>query len=271
MTSKPVRSDRAFESVARGSGWTPWTAGDRSLPRDHAGPDVSVVIPVFDEEENVPILLAEIEAVMSAGDREYEIVAVDDCSTDRSFALLRSAAASSRRLRLLSTPRRLGQSAALAAGIRAARAPVVITCDADLQNDPKDIPRLLEALETCDVVSGIRRDRQDTRLRRVSSLIANLVRRRLLDDGIHDVGCSLKAYRRELLVGLPPFNGMHRFLPALARLQGARVREIEVNHRPRRFGRSKYGIANRLGRGIVDLLGVLWLKKRWIDLSSFRE
>jgi dolichol-phosphate mannosyltransferase len=148
---------------------------------------------------------------------------------------------------------------------------VVVTLDADLQNDPRDIPRLLAALATCDVVSGVRRDRQDTWVRKVSSRVANGVRRRALDDGIHDVGCSLKAYRREVLVGLPAFNGMHRFLPALTRFQGARVREIDVNHRPRRFGSSKYGIANRLGRGIVDLLGLLWLKSRWVDLSGFRE
>ena len=234
-------------------------------------PEVSIVLPVFEEEESIEPLLLEIEETMAATGFSYEIVAADDGSGDGSLEALRRGAGRSSRLRVLSADRRSGQSAALLAGIRAARGSVVVTLDADLQNDPADIPRLLEAIEGCDLVSGIRRRRKDTWVRRASSRIANAVRRRVLDDGIHDVGCSLKAYRREFLEDLPAFQGMHRFLPALAHFRGARIREIEVNHRPRRHGVSKYGIGNRLWRGIADLCGVRWLKRRRIDPSRYRE
>lgn len=241
------------------------------MDAEHFPEGLSIVIPVFDEEENLLPLLEEIEEAMAPLPTAYEIIAVDDGSTDSSLEILRSTAASNPRLRVLSNPRRSGQSAALAAGLRAAREPVVVTMDSDLQNDPRDIPKLLEALAGCDVVSGIRKERKDTWVRRLSSRIANDVRRRVLDDGIHDVGCSLKAFRREFVEALPPFEGMHRFLPALTRFRGARIREIEVNHRPRRHGESKYRIGNRLWRGIVDLCGVSWLRRRWIDLGRFRE
>lgn len=233
-------------------------------------PEISVVFPVFDEEANLAALLDEIERALEDGP-SYEIVAVDDGSTDASLALLRARAADDPRLRVLASPRRSGQSAALTAGFRATRANVVVALDADLQNDPADIPRLLAALPGHDVVSGVRRRRRDTWVRRIASRVANGVRRRVLDDGVRDVGCSLKAYRRRFLTGLPAFDGVHRFLPALVRLQGGRVCEIEVSHRPRLHGRSKYGIADRLGRGIVDLLGVVWLRRRWIDASAFTE
>jgi glycosyltransferase involved in cell wall biosynthesis len=235
-------------------------------------PRVSIVLPVFEEEESLRPLLREIRAAMDAVGDPYEIVAVDDGSGDGSLAALRAAAADCPGLRVLSTPRRSGQSAALAAGFRASRGAVVVTLDADLQNDPGDIPRLLEVLEgDCDMVSGVRETRRDDWLRRLSSRLANGVRRRVLDDGIHDVGCSLKAYRREVLVGLPAFDGMHRFLPALVGLRGARVREIGVGHRPRRHGRSKYGVGNRLWRGLADLAGVWWLRRRWVDLEPYQE
>jgi dolichol-phosphate mannosyltransferase len=141
----------------------------------------------------------------------------------------------------------------------------VITLDADGQNDPADIPLLLERLQNADVVSGIRRKREDSWLRRRSSRIANGVRRRVLGDTITDIGCSLKAYRRVALEGLPVFQNMHRFLPALCQFRGARVVEVHVNHRPRVRGVSKYGVGNRLGRGIHDLIGVLWLRARLLD------
>ncbi len=234
-------------------------------------PQVSVVLPVFNEAANLPPLLSEIRAAMEPLGIDYEIIAVDDGSSDGSLATLLCLAGPDTRLRVLWAGLRSGQSAALAAGMRAARAEVVVTLDADLQNDPRDIPRMLELLPACDVVSGVRRDRRDSLVRRISSRVANGVRQRLLDDGVRDVGCSLKAYRREVLAELPVFQGMHRFLPALARMRGARIREIDVNHRPRLHGRSNYGVGNRLGRGIVDLLGVLWLKHRRIELSKFRE
>jgi hypothetical protein len=134
--------------------------------------------------------------------------------------------------------------------------------DADLQNDPADVPRLLAALAECDLVSGVRVTRHDSWLRRFSSRIANTVRRAVLHDGITDVGCSLKAYRAEYLTELPAFNGLHRFLPALVKARGGRIREVPVSHRPRRHGTSKYGVHNRLWRGIADLWGVRWLARR---------
>jgi hypothetical protein len=142
---------------------------------------------------------------------------------------------------------------------------VVVTLDADLQNDPSDIPRLLAALPGVDVVSGVRVERRDTWLRRASSRIANRVRDAVIHDGITDVGCSLKAYRAEFLRDLPLFKGMHRFLPALVELQGGTAREIPVGHRPRRFGEAKYGIGNRLFRALADLWAVRWMQRRWID------
>lgn len=232
---------------------------------------VSVVFPVFNEAENLAPLLEEIEQAMAATGLSYEIVAVDDASDDESLSVLEERSQDLPALRSLSTSKRSGQSAALAAGFRAARGDVIVTLDADLQNNPADIPRLLDALEGHDVVSGVRRRRRDSWLRRISSRVANGVRSRVLDDGIRDVGCSLKVYRREVLRDLPTFNGMHRFLPALTRLRGARIRELEVDHRPRRFGESKYGLGNRLLRGIVDLFGVLWLQRRWVDVSDFEE
>src|SRR5262249_21767019 len=139
---------------------------------------------------------------------------------------------------------------------------------ADLQNDPADLPRVLEALEQVDVVSGVRAERRDTPIRRVSSRVANGVRRAVLGDHLTDIGCSLQAYRREALEGLPTFQGVHRFLPALCQFRGARVVEIPVRHRPRTHGTSKYGVSNRLWRGLYDLIGVRWLKSRLLSANS---
>jgi glycosyltransferase involved in cell wall biosynthesis len=158
-----------------------------------------------------------------------------------------------------------GQSAALAAGIRRARGAVIVTLDADLQNDPADLPLLLAALEHADVVSGVRRERHDNWLRKVSSRVANGVRRSVLGDPLTDIGCSFKAYRREALAGIPLFVGAHRFLPALCMFRGARLVEVPLSHRPRRHGTSKYGVGNRLWRGIYDLVGVRWLRSRMLN------
>ncbi len=177
-------------------------------------------------------------------------------------------------IRILRFPRNQGQSAAMHAGFRAARGEVVVTLDADLQNDPADIPRLLELLDEgdgCDMVSGIRQQRRDGFVRLAASRIANKVRNWVVGDTVSDVGCSLKAYRRSFLLKLPAFNGLHRFLPALFQIQGARIRELPVSHRPRVHGVSKYSINNRLWRGIHDLVGVRWLQKRWVDPSLAEE
>lgn len=228
---------------------------------------VSLVIPVYNEAESLPALAAEIGSALEGLARPYEVLFVDDGSTDGSGRVLARLAAADRRIRVVRLARNQGQSPALAAGFRRARGEVVVTLDADLQNDPADIPRLLAELEAdgADLVSGVRTPRHDSWLRRVSSRIANRVRDRVIHDGVTDVGCSLKAYRAELLRGLPEFNGMHRFLPALVQMQGGRVREIPVSHRPRRYGEAKYGIGNRLWRGLADLAGVRWLQRRWID------
>jgi glycosyltransferase involved in cell wall biosynthesis len=238
--------------------------------RPGSPPRISVVVPVFDEEPNLAPLVAEIGAALAGLD--YELLLIDDGSRDDTAATLARLAGEEPRLRPLRHDRNYGQSAALATGFAAARGELLVTLDGDLQNDPADAPRLLAELDRgFDVVSGVRRRRQDSWVRKVSSRIANGVRRRVLDDGITDVGCSLKAYRTRVVKRLPPFAGMHRFLPALARMEGARVTELPVAHRPRRFGKSKYNISNRLWRGIADLLGVWWLQRRWVAVANVEE
>lgn len=232
---------------------------------------VSIVIPVFNEAESVPVLLQELSRMASTLESAVEVVFVDDGSTDGSDRVLADLASSNESVRVVRLARNQGQSAALAAGFRRARGEVIVTLDADLQNDPADIPRALALLADCDVVSGVRVNRRDDWVRRWSSRIANGVRRRLLHDGVTDVGCSLKAYRAEMLRDLPEFKGMHRFLPALVQLKGARVREMPVHHRARVYGQAKYGIGNRLWRGLADLMAVRWLRSRWIDPSLESE
>lgn len=234
-------------------------------------PDLSLVVPVFNEEENLPPLAAEIRTALDAEGISYEVLFVDDGSTDASPAVLRALAAADPRLRVVRLGRNAGQSAALEAGFRHARGAVVVTLDADLQNDPADIPRLLAALPGWDLVTGVRVRRQDDWVRRMSSRIANGVRNRVTHESITDVGCTLKAFRAEYLRGLPMFAGMHRFLPTLVRLQGGRVTEMPVNHRPRLHGLPKYGIGNRLWRTLADLFAVRWMQKRWIDRRLAEE
>jgi glycosyltransferase involved in cell wall biosynthesis len=234
-------------------------------------PDLSIVVPVYNEAENLAILVAEIRKALSWAESTYEILLVDDASTDASVAVMQQLAVAGETVRVVRHERNLGQSAALAAGFDRARGAIVVTLDADLQNDPADIPRLLEKMDDCDVVCGIRAKRRDSWLRKISSRIANGARNWMTSESIADVGCSLRAYRAEYLRLLPVFDGMHRFLPTLLRLNGARIREIDVNHRPRRFGESKYGIHNRLWRGIADLFGVRWLQMRWVDRRAAHE
>jgi glycosyltransferase involved in cell wall biosynthesis len=236
-----------------------------------SGPEISLVIPVFNEAENLPILAAEIERAMQAVDRPYEIVFVDDGSTDDSPAVLAALARQDRRVRVVRQRRNSGQSAAMDAGFRHARGEVIVTLDADLQNDPADIPQLLALLPDYDVVCGVRARRQDDWVRRVSSRIANSVRNRVTHEAVTDVGCTLRAFRAGYARGIPVFNGMHRFLPTLLRMEGARVTEVPVHHRPRLHGQAKYGIGNRLWRGIADLLAVRWLQKRRIDRRLSEE
>ena len=223
---------------------------------------VSAVLPVFNEVESLPGLIEELDLVLRATGRPYEVILVDDGSADGSGAWIEERAGTDPRVRGILLERNVGQSGALAAGLQHARGDIIVTLDADGQNDPSSIPALLAALEHADVVSGIRIPRADSWRRRVTSRVANAVRRAAIGDTISDVGCSLKAYRREALEGIPLFAGAHRFLPALCQFRGARIAEVPVRHRPRRHGVSSYGVGNRLFRGIRDLFGVRWLKAR---------
>jgi dolichol-phosphate mannosyltransferase len=225
---------------------------------------LSAVIPVFNERDNVVPLVAELAAELDRVGASYEIVLVDDGSTDGTGEIMDRVAQATPRVRALHLDRNRGQSAATAAGFEAAVGEYIVTLDADRQNDPSDIARLLEWIPQFDMVAGYRRSRQDSWVRRVSSGVANGVRRRVLGDGIRDTGCSLKLFRRELTHRMPRFNGMHRFLPLLVQLQGGAVTQVPVNHRPRTAGTSKYGVRNRLFRGIFDLFGVAWLKRRYV-------
>jgi dolichol-phosphate mannosyltransferase len=228
-------------------------------------PQLSAVVPVYNEREALPVLFEELDRALRATDLRYEIVLVDDGSADGSAEWIREAARRFPAVVGVFFEKNAGQSAAVTAGLRAARGDILVTLDADGQNDPADIPLLLERLRDADVVSGIRTTREDSWTRRVSSRIANGYRRAMLGDSITDIGCSLKAYRREAVEGLPAFVGVHRFLPALCQFRGARVTEVPVRHRPRRLGESKYGIGNRLFRGLRDVFGVMWLRARLLD------
>jgi glycosyltransferase involved in cell wall biosynthesis len=220
-------------------------------------PAVSVVVPVFNEEENLAILQTELRSALTGID--HEIIVVDDGSTDRSAEKIEPAS----NVRTVRFEKNTGQSAALYAGIQAARGQTIVMIDSDLQNDPADIPRLLEEISHgADLVCGYRVKRKDTMAKRLTSRIANFVRSRFTKDYVSDTGCTLKAMRRECVVALVPFKGMHRFIPALIRGAGFRLVEIPVNHRPRRFGQTKYGFGSRAWRATMDMFGVRWLLSR---------
>jgi dolichol-phosphate mannosyltransferase len=239
--------------------------------REILAPEISVVIPVYNEEESLPFLAAEIQGPMRSLGRPYEVIYVDDGSTDGSAAVLLRLAREDPAVRIIRQRRNAGQSAALDAGFRSARGGIVVTLDADLQNDPADIPRLLERMDGHDVVSGVRARRQDSWVRKASSRVANRVRNRVTRDDVTDVGCTLRACRAEILRRVPMFDGMHRFLPTLLKMEGARATEIPVNHRPRLHGQPKYNISNRLWRALGDLFAVRWMQKRRIDRSLSEE
>jgi glycosyltransferase involved in cell wall biosynthesis len=227
--------------------------------------EVSVVIPVYNEEENLSPLLQGIVPVMNTLGRTYEIIIVDDGSTDRSLLLLKELANKYPSLRIIKLIKNEGQSAALDAGFKLATGKSIVTLDADLQYDPADIPRILKGLENYDVVCGWRKERKDPLLKLIYTKFANAIRNKLSGENIKDTGCSLKAFKNNFLQNLKMFKGMHRFLPTLLKMQGASVVEIEVKHFPRKFGRSKYNIRNRIFRSFLDLLFVTWMKKRNLD------
>jgi dolichol-phosphate mannosyltransferase len=236
-----------------------------STPAPDRAPELSVVIPMHNEAGNAAPLLAEVVAALT-GRLAFEVVVVDDASSDDTVAELTAVAGRLPALRVLRHTRRCGQSAALRTGVKAARAPWVATLDGDGQNDPADLLRLLarrdHAGDQVHLFAGWRQQRRDTPVKRLSSRIANAVRRGLLHDQSPDTGCALKLYRRDSYLDLPWFDHMHRYLPALFQRAGWDVETVPVGHRPRLSGRSKYGIGNRLWVGIVDLFGVAWLMRR---------
>ena len=230
-----------------------------------SSPFLSVVVPVFNELDNIAPLIQEIQTALTGQD--YEIVYVDDGSTDGSGALLKELCQTVSELKVVQHSRSFGQSVAVLSGILAAHGQWIATLDGDGQNDPADIPNLLKRVQTTNcsptlLIAGFRNKRRDTWLKRFSSKVANSVRAYLLKDNTPDTGCGLKLFQRAAFLELPHFKNMHRFLPALFLRNGWQVVSVEVNHRPRLQGISKYGLHNRLWVGIVDLLGVLWLQHR---------
>lgn len=230
-----------------------------------SAPHVSIVVPVNNEAENLAPLLAEIEPVLAGGDT-FEVIFVDDGSTDDSAAILTGLMASRPWLRQITHDAASGKAAALRSGVRAARAGLVVILDGDGQNDPRDIPALVDMLrsegERIGLVNSVRIGRKDTASKRVQSRIANRVRAAILKDGTRDSVSGLKAFRRDVFLALPFFDGLHRFMPALVRREGLELRQVEVIDRPRRHGRTHYGMWNRLWVGLLDLFGVWWLIRR---------
>lgn len=231
-------------------------------------PYLSLVIPAYNEQENVEALLNRVSAALAQTGRPFEVVIVDDGSSDDTPRLLREAMARLPWLRVLRLQKNSGQSAAFDAGFKAARGEVIATIDADLQNDPEEIPRLLPMLDGYDMVTGWRRDRQDTRFRKVQTRIANRIRNWISDETIQDSASSLKLYKRHCLDGIQLFAGAHRFFPTLVKMRGYTVREEPVKHSPRHAGTAKYGFRNRALRAFVDLLAVRWMKKRYIRYEA---
>lgn len=221
---------------------------------------ISVVIPLYNEEENIETLHQRLKEVLEMFGSEYEIVYVDDGSTDNTLHLLEEIQKKDKTAMVLSLRRNFGQTAAFAAGFDFARGDIIITMDGDLQNDPRDIPRLVEAMKDYDLVSGWRKRRKDPFLsRRLPSMIANWLISRVTGVRLHDYGCSLKAYRREVVKNLRLYGEMHRFIPAIASWYGVRIAEIETTHYPRLKGKSKYGIS-RTVKVVLDLITVKFLQ-----------
>ena len=227
-------------------------------------PDLSVVVPVFNEIDNIEVFLERVRSTLDGAGITWELLAVDDGSTDGSGGRLDELATTEDRLRVLHFVENCGQSSALDAGFRYARAPLVALLDADLQTYPEDLPKLLEILEAegVDAVVGIRAERQDTGWKRFSSRFANGVRNRLTRENIEDTGCPIKVFKAEAILSVRAFTGMHRFLPTLLRMEGFTVRQVPVRHAARAAGSSKYGTWDRALSGLRDALGVRWLQDR---------
>jgi dolichol-phosphate mannosyltransferase len=226
--------------------------------------EISVVVPVYNEEGNLPVLIPKLVKVLKGLGLSYEMIFVDDGSSDGSRKILKEMASQYPFLRVLRLRENRGLSTALVAGMREARGEKIVTLDSDLQNDPADIPRLLEYLDRYDMATGWRQKREDTWLKKISSKIGNAVRNRLSGEAIRDSACTLRAFKKECVKEIPVFNGMHRFLSTLVKMGGYRIIEVPVSHYPRKFGESKYNIRNRMVRSFIDLLAVRWMKRRTI-------
>ena len=233
--------------------------------------ELSVVIPIYNEADNLAILNQELQKHLPPLKLSYEILMVDDGSRDNSVEIIKGLQKENPHLRLIRFKKNCGQTAAFAAGFEAVRGNIIITMDADLQNSPEDIPKLVEKMGDYDVVCGWRQKRNDPWIKRVSSKIANYVRNRLSDENIADTGCSLKAFRRHCFADIKLYKGMHRFFPTLMKMEGFRVTQVPVNHYPRRFGESKYNIRNRLFSSFIDLLAVRWMKQRNLEFEIIEE
>jgi dolichol-phosphate mannosyltransferase len=226
--------------------------------------ELSVVVPMFNEVDNVLLLWEELDSALAKVGRRTEIIFVDDGSTDGSAAVVWALMERDPRVRLLSFESNAGLSAAFKAGYGAARGSIVVTMDADLQNDPRDVELLLAAMDNADAAVGYRSRRRDPWHKRMSSRVANAIRNRVSGDHVIDSACSLRAMRRECTAAIPPYSGMHRFVPTLLRIAGYRVVEVPVHHRPRTLGRSKFGIWNRALPAFIDLLVVRWMMRRTV-------
>lgn len=230
--------------------------------------EISIIVPVYNEEGNVLPLAQEVAAALTPSHPMYELIFVDDASTDRTWRNIGEVCHTDARVRGLRHGRNSGQSAALWTGIQAAQSQVIATMDGDLQNDPSDFPKLLAALATHDFVCGVRTQRHDNFLRRISAVVARHARKLILRVDFADTGCAFRVFKRPVLNGVFPFNGLHRFLPVLVYGTGAKTLELPIRHRPRVSGVSKYGLWNRLGRGIADLLAVAWYQRRRLNPVS---
>lgn len=224
--------------------------------------EISVVIPVFNEDENISILSSAIHTAMSDIGYSYECIFVDDGSTDESHKEMKRVCEENDNFRIVRLKDNCGQTAALDAGFKASRGKYIVMMDADLQNDPFDIPLLIVNIDGYDMVYGWRFKRQDPLIKIVSGKVANYIRNKLTSENIKDTGCSLKIFRRECLNKIRLYNGMHRFLPTLFKMEGFSVKEVRVKHNPRVFGKSKYNVRNRIFKSFLDLLAVRWMKKR---------
>jgi len=235
--------------------------------------DLSVVIPVYNEEASLPPLWSELREVLDRLGLTFEVVFVDDGSRDRSVELIRAFRETDQRVHLIRLKTNGGETAATDAGLKTARGRRVVVMDADLQNDPADIPMLLSHLDHWDAATGWRVDRAagDKFVRRVSSRVANRIRNWVSADTIQDSGCTFRAFRRECLRGLVLYRGFHRFIPTLLKMRGYRVIEVPVGHRPRRFGRSKYGVLNRAAVAFVDLLMIRWMTARLLRYEVIED